>query len=983
MALIDLSTLTASEGFRIIGDAAFDYAGRAVSSAGDINGDGFDDILIGAWGNDAGGSGAGSAYVIFGHASGFSNIDLATLSATDGFEIIGDTDLDSTGISVSSAGDLNGDGYDDMIIGAAGNDGGGSAAGAAYVIFGKASGFGTIDLTSLAAADGFKIVGENDVDIAGQSVSSAGDVNGDGFDDLIIGSRYNDAGGSNAGAAYIIFGKETGFANIDLASLAIEDGFKIIGDAASDETGISVSSAGDVNGDGFDDVIIGAFRAFGGGTYGSAGMAYVIFGKASGFATVDLTTLGTSEGFRLIGPTSYDWAGFSVSSAGDINGDGFDEVIVSAPYNEIGGNYAGTSYVIFGKASGSADIDLETLASDQGFRIVGETGYDFSGWSVSNAGDVNGDGFDDIIIGARGNDEGGSLAGAAYVIYGKTGGFGDVDLSTLSDSDGFKIVGDAVGDQAGTSVSAAGDINGDGIGDLLVGSDTNDGGGTDAGATYVLFGQAPTEEVARTGSSIGQTIVGGAFDDTLNGRGGDDRLLGGGGNDTLLGGTGNDILDGGTGADTSLGGTGNDTYVVDNSEDFLFERVGEGFDTVRSSITFSLAANLENLELIGTGNINGTGNDLGNLITGNAGRNVLQGLGGNDALSGGANADTLNGGDGNDSLDGGGGSDILDGGTGIDTASYQSATTGVTVSLAITAAQATSGAGTDTLANLENLTGSAFSDHLTGNSGANVLTGLDGNDTLTSGAGTDTLDGGDGVDRLFGGGSNDTLIGGAGTDVLDGGSGDDSLSGGTGNDSYTVDSNGDTVTEGAGEGTDTVKSSVSITLGSNLEKLQLLGTGNINGTGNELANTMTGNSGANMLLGAAANDTINGAGGNDIIEGGAGKDVLTGGTGTDLFVFRDGDFGNTANLADKISDFTPADGDKIDLHFIDSNTLAAGNQGFSFIGTGAFTHVAGELRYQEVSGSTYIYGDMDGDGTADMVIRLTGSHALVGTDFVL
>ena len=202
-------------------------------------------------------------------------IDLTNLAASDGFIIQGDAAVDYAGISVSSAGDVNGDGIDDLIVGAIGGDDGGSNAGEAYVIFGRTTGFGVdvsgrrvIDLTSLSASDGFIIQGDAANDAAGRSVSSAGDVNGDGIDDLIVGANGGDDGGSLAGEAYVIFGRTTGFGVdvggrqvIDLTSLSASDGFIIQGDVALDQGGYSVSSAGDVNGDGIDDLIVGAFAA--------------------------------------------------------------------------------------------------------------------------------------------------------------------------------------------------------------------------------------------------------------------------------------------------------------------------------------------------------------------------------------------------------------------------------------------------------------------------------------------------------------------------------------------------------------------------------------------------------------------------------------------------------------------------------------------------------------------------------------------------
>ena len=588
-AVVDLAGLNAAQGFVVQGDVAGDALAISVSSAGDVNGDGFDDIIIGAWLGDDGGSNAGEAYVLFGKAGGFGTVDLTGLSAADGFIIQGDAAEDRAGRSVSSAGDVNGDGYADLIIGAPYADGGGTNAGAAYVIFGKAGGFGRVDLTGLSAADGFAILGDADGDNAGWSVSSAGDVNGDGFDDVIVGARRGDDGGTNAGEAYVIFGKASGFGTIDLAGLSAADGFVIQGDAAFDFAGTSVFSAGDVNGDGYDDLIVGAPGGDDGGS--NAGEAYVIFGKAGGFGSrIDLTNLSPANGFVIQGDLPGDDAGISVSAAGDLNGDGFDDLIIGADYSDNGGTNAGVAYVLFGKAGGFGTIDLTALSAADGFVIQGDTANDLAGRSVSGAGDVNGDGYADLIIGAAGGDDGGNAAGEAYVIFGKAGGFGTIDLSGLTSEQGFIIRGATDNDLAGDAVSAAGDIDGDGYDDLLVGAPGGDLGGTNAGQAYVIFG-GPF-----AAGNADRTIAGAGGADLLIGSDGDDVLIGNGGADVIRGGAGSDRI---SVADLAFadidGGTGRDTLALTGSGQTLDLTSGSGLG-LPAEIT-----SIEVIDLTGSG----------------------------------------------------------------------------------------------------------------------------------------------------------------------------------------------------------------------------------------------------------------------------------------------------------------------------------------------------------------------------------------------
>ncbi len=495
--VIALGSLNGSDGFRLDGAAANDFSGFSVSAAGDINGDGIGDLIVGAVGADPNGNSfAGSSYVVFGKSSPFAaTLALSALNGSDGFRLDGVAAYDRSGRSVSAAGDINGDGIGDLIVGAYLADPNGTNSGSSYVVFGKTTFGPTLALSSLSGSDGFRLDGAAAADLSGFSVSAAGDINGDGIGDLIVGAADADPNGNSfAGSSYVVFGKTSPFAaTLALSALNGSDGFRLDGAAAGDLSGYSVSAAGDINGDGIGDLIVGAFRADPNGT--DSGSSYVVFGKTTGFGpTLALSSLSGSDGFRLDGVAADDFSGFSVSAAGDINGDGIGDLIVGAIGADPNGSYSGSSYVVFGKSSPfAATLALSSLTGTDGFRLDGAAAYDFSGNSVSAAGDINGDGIGDLIVGAADADpNGNSFAGSSYVVFGKTSPFAPtLALSSLSGSDGFRLDGAAANDRSGNSVSAAGDINGDGIGDLIVGANQADpNGNSTAGSSYVVFGRS-------------------------------------------------------------------------------------------------------------------------------------------------------------------------------------------------------------------------------------------------------------------------------------------------------------------------------------------------------------------------------------------------------------------------------------------------------------------------------------------------------------
>ncbi len=494
--IIKLGDLNGQNGFKLDGENNANDSGFSVSAVGDINGDGYADLIIGAPYYNVGSSNIGRSYLVFGGPGiGSSGVfNLASLTGNNGFKLNGENYNGQSGYSVSGAGDINSDGYTDLIIGAQIYPGG-SGPGRSYVVFG-APGIGSagiFNLSSLNGANGFKLDGENNNDGSGSSVSAAGDINGDGYADLIIGAPGY-LGGSWKGRSYVVFGgRGVGVSGgIALSGLNGINGFKLDGEHDNDLSGGCISAAGDINGDGHADLIIGAFGYLGAGL-GGMGRSYVVFGGpgVGGSGVLSLSNINGTNGFKLDGENKGDRNGVSVSATGDINGDGHDDLIIGADGYSIGGQ--GHSYVVFGSPNigSGGTIPLSSLNGANGFKLDGENNKDQSGHSVSAAGDVNGDGYNDLLIGAW-DYLGGGAKGRSYVVFGGlgVGSSGVFSLPILNGANGFKLDGENNQDQGGWSVSAVGDINGDGCADLIIGA-RGYPGGSDKGRSYVVFGDIP------------------------------------------------------------------------------------------------------------------------------------------------------------------------------------------------------------------------------------------------------------------------------------------------------------------------------------------------------------------------------------------------------------------------------------------------------------------------------------------------------------
>jgi len=422
------------------------YYGTSVGTAGDVNGDGYADVLVGAYPYDNGQTDEGRAFLYYGSATG--------LSTTANWTAESNQNGGQLGTAVGTAGDVNGDGYADVILGAFTYDNGQTDEGVAFVWYGSATGLGANGTPANAdwSAESNQASAQFSI-----SAGPAGDVNGDGFADVIVGAVYYDNGQTNEGRAYVYHGSATG--------LNASPDWMAEGNADNAEFGLSSGTAGDVNGDGYSDVIVGATYFNPGG-----GQAYAYYGSATGLSTSPDWNLQDDQSASLFG----NW----VSTAGDVNGDGYADVLVAAPRYSNGQSMEGRVYAYYGSGSGLSLSPDWWVESDQDSADMG--------LPATTVGDVNGDGYADVLIVARRYDNGENDEGLAYLYHGSAAG---LSLAPAWVTEGNQADG-LFGGIPTSGTGAAGDVNGDGYGDVIIGAPHYDNGEGDEGLAFVYYGNA-------------------------------------------------------------------------------------------------------------------------------------------------------------------------------------------------------------------------------------------------------------------------------------------------------------------------------------------------------------------------------------------------------------------------------------------------------------------------------------------------------------
>jgi Ca2+-binding RTX toxin-like protein len=924
---ISVTQLTGQNGFKVA------VAGNSVTIAGDFNNDGLADLVIGAPSADpTGRTDAGRTYVVYGQHSFGAVLQESDIAGATGFVIEGAAAGDSSGFAVSYAGDFNGDGYDDIVIGAPHDDlGANTDAGSVHLVFGTAAGFASpLQLGALNGTNGFTLTGEYINSRAGYSLDAAGDFNLDGFDDFLVSAPVYWGGhlDEQRSGSYVIYGGQTLGASSPLASVGTGvSGIRMIG-STQNQLGRDVSGLGDVNGDGRPDILFTRYSEASFQISGQPTSGLLVHGPAGSGAAASY-----EWGIVRDGPT------VDTSAAGDFNGDGIGDYIVTLHGEEadryaitgtIEENKPAAAVVVFGRTDGQHSNTLG-LNSTTGFAALSA----YSAASVDTAGDFNGDGIDDIVIGA---------GTSAYILFGSRSLPFRFDIDNLAPNQGL-VVTDVGG---GAKVAGAGDVNGDGYDDVAI---------TSSLGSWVVFGGINNPPMGTPGDD---SMIGTPSQDTLIGEGGNDYLSGLASDDILRGGDGDDVLNGGAGNDRMEGGAGSDTFYVDSALDVVVDPVAAGVDRVAAAVSYALAADadieiLEAITLSATTPFAFTGNNYGQTIIGNAGVNYLDARGGDDVLLGLGGDDVLNGGAGNDTMHGGTGNDnyyVGEAGDSVVEAAGEGRdriATSISYALAAGVEVELIEAITSTASDNLDIAGNAFNQTIVGNAGANLLDGGAGSDVLAGLAGADTLRGGDG------------------NDVLEGGQGIDRMEGGAGSDTYYVDSANDVVIDPLAEGVDRVAAAMSYTLaaGADIEILEAITLGDttlLDFVGNEFGTTLIGNSGANFL------------------DGKGGMDVLVGGHGADTLAFTSA---LGAGNVDWVEGFQSGI-DKIALSNTLFGAIAPGALAAGAFATGSAAH-DGDDRIVYDSATGALYYDSDGTGAAAQVqfATLNPGTALNASDFIL
>lgn len=426
------NNMTPSSSF--LGTHNYERVGYYMHSAGDMNSDGYDDFMIGAFHNDRYEYNNGVVYLMMGKSDADWGHDISLNNADAIF--LGSNAHEAVGYYLGGNGDINGDGFDDIVIAAGG--------GYIYLVFGKSNPDWGTSFRLKSSADA-SYIQENEGDFQAVSAAIVGDINGDGYDDFICGAPFNDYGGEDGGKAYLLLGKASGWdrnddiADADASFYCGIDGYRL---------GYSVDGLGDVNGDGIPD--FGILADWGGKVYIFFGRREVDWGRNTHVDNADVILEREPED---------SWYLWRVSRAGDVNKDGYDDILVGEPWNDKFGDSAGKVHLIFGRSSG-----WPSNLADADASFHGEAVGDEAGWDVQDAGDVDGDGYDDFLIGAWYNDQNGEDAGKMYVIKGKSSSWQqNVSLAEIDEY----FVGEHPGDYAGYAVATAGDVNADGLNDIF------------------------------------------------------------------------------------------------------------------------------------------------------------------------------------------------------------------------------------------------------------------------------------------------------------------------------------------------------------------------------------------------------------------------------------------------------------------------------------------------------------------------------------